>query len=268
MHRKPLAQSAASSANLVEIFASVQGEGIYVGRSTVFVRFGGCDLRCAWCDSPETWLPAEECRIEVEAGTGHFRTLPNPIELETVERAVAALDPLPGSPVSLTGGEPLLQAEALASLAERLRRRGLQIHLETHGLAADALAKVVEHLDVVSMDWKLASGVRRGTDARDGSATEFHDRHEDFLRLALERCRVYVKVVLTPSTQEAELDEVCRRMAACAPDVPLVLQPVTPAGSVSEMPAAEDLLIWLRRCEAQLADVRLIPQMHRMMGVR
>jgi organic radical activating enzyme len=255
-------------ANLVEIFSSVQGEGIHVGRSTLFIRFGQCDLRCAWCDSPETWLPAAECRIEVEAGSGRFRTLPNPIELTTVEEALDELRPLPGSLVSLTGGEPLLQVEAVAALAERLRRRGLRIQLETHGLAADALANVVEQLDVISMDWKLASAVRRATDSRDDAVAEFHDQHERFLRLAHERCQVYVKVVLTPSTQDAELDEVCRRMAAYAADVPLVLQPVTPAGRVREMPSAERLLTWLRRCEAHVADVRLIPQTHRMIGAR
>ncbi|MGE4653124.1 MAG: 7-carboxy-7-deazaguanine synthase QueE, partial [Myxococcota bacterium] len=53
-------------ANLVEVFSSIQGEGPHVGASTVFVRFGGCDLRCAWCDSPHTWLPSKRCRLEVE----------------------------------------------------------------------------------------------------------------------------------------------------------------------------------------------------------
>lgn len=262
----PLDESVAVSANLVEIFASVQGEGVYVGRSMLFVRFGRCDLRCTWCDSPETWLPVKECRVEVEPGSGSFRKLPNPVELATVETALDALSPPPGSPVSLTGGEPLLQPEAVAALAERLRQRGRRVHLETHGLAVDALAGVAAKLDVVSMDWKLASSVRRATASARGSGPAFHDQHEEFLKLASERCQVYVKVVLTPSTQDAELDEVCRRMAACAPEVPLVLQPVTPAGGVREAPAAERLLAWLRRCEAQLADVRLIPQMHRAMG--
>ena len=52
-------RSLAPTANLVEIFSSVQGEGPHVGQSTLFVRFGECDLRCRWCDSPHTWQPAE-----------------------------------------------------------------------------------------------------------------------------------------------------------------------------------------------------------------
>jgi 7-carboxy-7-deazaguanine synthase len=254
--------------NLIEIFASVQGEGIHVGRWMPFVRFSECDLRCAWCDSPETWLPAEECRIEMEVGTGRFRTLPNPISLATVEAALDALVPHPGGLVSFTGGEPLLQVDAVLALADRVRRRGLQVYLETHGLAVEGLARVVECVDVIAMDWKLASAVRPAFDAGSGSAASFHERHERFLRLARECPEVFVKVVVAPSTREAELDEVCRRMAACAPEVPLVLQPVTPAAGVREAPSPERLLAWLRRCQAQLTDVRMIPQTHRMIGVR
>jgi organic radical activating enzyme len=257
----------AARMNLVEIFASVQGEGTHVGRWMLFVRFSECDLRCAWCDSPETWLPAEQCRIEMEAGTGRFQTLPNPIPLTTVEVALDALDPRPGSLVSFTGGEPLLQVDAVLALADRVRRRGLRVYLETHGLAVEGLARVVECVDVIAMDWKLASAVRPAFDTS-GSAASFCDRHERFLRLARESCEVFVKVVVAPSTREAELDEVCRRMAACAPEVPLVLQPVTPAGGVREVPAPERLLAWLRHCQARLADVRLIPQTHRMIGAR
>jgi organic radical activating enzyme len=51
-------------ANLVEIFSSFQGEGPHVGCSTLFVRFGACDLRCRWCDSPHTWKAGPRCRIE------------------------------------------------------------------------------------------------------------------------------------------------------------------------------------------------------------
>lgn len=254
--------------NLIEIFASVQGEGIYVGRWMPFVRFSECDLRCAWCDSPETWLPAEECRIEMEAGTGRFRTLPNPISLSTVEAALEALAPHPGGLVSFTGGEPLLQVDAVLALADRVRRRGLQVYLETHGLAVEGLARVAGHVDVIAMDWKLASAVRPAFHAGSGSGVSFHERHEGFLRLARDSCEVFVKVVVAPSTREAELDEVCRRMAACAPEVPLVLQPVTPAAGVLQAPAPELLLTWLRRCQAQLADVRMIPQTHRVVGAR
>ena len=136
---------------LVEIFSSFQGEGLYVGQPTIFVRFGGCDLRCGWCDSPETWMARPDCRIETEGGSQRFRTIENPVGVDEALAAVMALGPRPGGIVSLTGGEPLLQPDGVSALARRLRENGLKVHLETHGLAVEALDSVVERCDVVAM---------------------------------------------------------------------------------------------------------------------
>jgi 7-carboxy-7-deazaguanine synthase len=254
-----------TTANLVEAFSSVQGEGPYVGASTFFVRFGACDLRCAWCDSPHTWLPSARCRIERAPGTARFRELDNPVPCDVVVETLDAFATAGARHrfASLTGGEPLLQAQAVAELAPRLRERGPRIHLETHGLSVDALEQVVEHIDVVSMDWKLTSDVRRAADPKHGPVAPFHATHEKFLATAAARSEVYVKVVLTPHTEDAELDAVCDGIRAVASQTTLVLQPVTPFARVQETPPPERLLACLRRCEARLADVRLIPQTHR-----
>lgn len=250
-------------ANLVEIFSSIQGEGPYVGRPSVFVRFGGCDLRCRWCDSPGTWVPAEECRIEVAAGQGDFRVVPNPVSLETVTSALDALAPPPGCLVSLTGGEPLLQPACVSEIAGRVRERGLRPYLETHGLAVGALAQVLKDVDVVSMDWKLPSDVQLAKGAlMKAPATEFAKRHQRFVALANEHAEVFVKVVVTPNTETRELEEVCRGLAEVAPEVALILQPVTPTGGVKQAPSSRQLLEWLRQCGEMHSDVRVIPQTH------
>ena len=115
----------------------MQGEGPYVGVPTLFVRVGGCDLRCRWCDSPQTWQPAAECRLELAPGSARFRSVANPVPLEEVVAAAEALELAAHRFVSFTGGEPLLQPEALLALAGALRRQGARIYLETHGLAAE-----------------------------------------------------------------------------------------------------------------------------------
>ena len=71
-------------ANLVEIFSSFQGEGPHVGQSTLFVRFGGCDLRCPWCDSPHTWQPSARCRLDDPAHGA--REVANPVSLDADHR--------------------------------------------------------------------------------------------------------------------------------------------------------------------------------------
>jgi organic radical activating enzyme len=256
----------AGEANLVEIFSSVQGEGPHVGESTLFVRFGRCDLRCAWCDSPQTWRPAGSCRIEVARGTGRSETLPNPVPLARALAACEALELSRHRFASLTGGEPLLQPEAVGALGRALRARGPRVLLETHGLLADALASLIDAVDVVSMDWKLASDVRREGEARRAAGEEFHEAHERFLRVARRAPEVVVKVVVTPASRDDELDEMARRIAAVDASVPLVVQPVTPMGSVEAAPSAERLLALAARLERTLERVRLIPQTHKLLG--
>jgi len=254
------------SANVVEIFASAQGEGPYVGVATVFVRLGGCDLRCAWCDSPTTWLPAKQARIERSPGSGEFETAANPLALARIEAAIDALAPVGDGFVSLTGGEPLLQPEAVREIALASRRRGLASYLETHGLTPAALRAVVDAIDVVSMDWKLASDVERAPGS-ESDPRSFAEIHGEFLAIAAEAAgEVYVKVVVSPHTRDDEIDEACRAIAKVAPDTLLVLQPVTPFAKVREAPSAARVLELQRRCSQWLGDVRVIPQTHRSYG--
>lgn len=260
--------AAGDGASLIEIFASSQGEGPEVGRSTVFVRFGGCDLRCRWCDSPSTWRPSERCRIEIDAGGGSFTERANPISIPEVAEMAIGLAASASTWISLTGGEPLLQPAAVSALAAELVQRGRRVYLETHGLHADALASCVEDLALVSMDWKLASDVVWGPGLRSRGKKPFHDAHEAFLRVAKRAAEVYVKVVLTPNTQDEEFDEMIARIVSVSCDVPLVLQPVTPMGGIDARPSPERLLEWLTRAEQRLSDVRLIPQTHPIYGVR
>ena len=266
---------ASPTLNLLEIFWSVQGEGLHVGEPSVFVRTGGCDLRCTWCDSPETWKAAVACRVETEPGGARFESIPGNVDVETVVKAVDRLFGARPGLVSITGGEPLLQPAGVRALAAGLRARGMRTLLETHGLHAEALERVAAEIDVVSMDWKLASGVRRESDPRHGAVAAFHDAHEEFLRRALAGeggdrggvGEVYVKVVVTADTQDAELLEVCARIGRTAREVPLILQPVTPHGPVRETPDAARMLAWVRACRERLEDVRMIPQTHKMVGV-
>jgi 7-carboxy-7-deazaguanine synthase len=94
-----------------EIYASIQGESTYVGRPCVFVRLAGCDLRCAWCDTPYAFAGGRKM---------------------TVAEVVAAVEALQIPLVELTGGEPLLQPEAPELLRELLAR-GHAVLLETGG---------------------------------------------------------------------------------------------------------------------------------------
>ena len=245
----------------------MQGEGPQVGASTLFVRLGRCDLRCRWCDSPHTWRPAATCRLQVARGADRFETVANPVGVAAIVRAAEALDLGAHRFVSLTGGEPLLQPGVVRALAEALRGRGPRIHLETHGLATEALASVVDVVDVVAMDWKLASDVRREDESFSAERPDFHDEHEAFLRVATCAPEVFVKLVVTPATRDDEVLEAARRIARTAPRAPLILQPVTPKGGVVERPEPTRLLALAAAASRIHRDVRVIPQTHPIYGV-
>lgn len=245
----------------------MQGEGPHVGASTLFVRLGGCDLRCRWCDSPHTWKPAALCRLQQRRGAPGFREVSNPVPVATIVAAAEALGFESHRFVAITGGEPLLQPAVVRALASALRGRGARIHLETHGLATEALAQVVDVVDLIAMDWKPASDVRREGESWKQERRGFDTEHEAFLAVAARAPEVFVKLVVTPATRDEEVMEAARRIARTAPHTVLVLQPVTPRGSVTERPDPERVLALAAAAEAITRDVRVIPQTHPIYGV-
>lgn len=120
----------ATRAPVLEAFASIQGEGRYVGQPQVFLRLRGCPLRCAWCDTPAswTWRGDETARVAAPSGT---RREPALVDVATAAAWIDELDPSRTRPLSLTGGEPLLWTDFLLALKPLLGER--RLHLESAG---------------------------------------------------------------------------------------------------------------------------------------
>ena len=95
-----------------EAFYTVQGEGLYAGQAAYFIRLGGCDVGCTWCDVKESWDAAAHPLVEVEAIVAEARKHPARIAV-------------------VTGGEPLMHD--LGPLTAALRAAGFRTHIETSG---------------------------------------------------------------------------------------------------------------------------------------
>jgi 7-carboxy-7-deazaguanine synthase len=97
---------------VMEHFYTIQGEGAYSGRAAYFVRLGGCDVGCVWCDVKESWDEAAHPQHSVE---------------EIVSWPLKAGAKL----VVITGGEPLMHD--MRQLTKSMKEKGLSVNIETSG---------------------------------------------------------------------------------------------------------------------------------------
>jgi len=244
------------TANITEIFASIQGEGLYAGRPHAFVRMSGCNLNCSYCDTPAARDRQRPfCSVEKTPGHGDFAYMQNPLAVDDVAEAVGLLG---CRDASITGGEPLLQTDFLVRLLPALRSKGHRVHLETNGTRPEEIARLAGQLDVVAMDFKLPSA----TGCEDHS-----DLHARSLK-ATKGAKVFAKAVVTEGVTDDEIRRCAEVIAAAGKPVPLVLQPVTP-GPPGCVPPSLARLVAIHKLASEIVDdVRVIPQLHRLMGIR
>lgn len=100
---------------VMEHFYTIQGEGFWTGTPAYFIRLGGCDVGCHWCDVKESWDAENHPKYEVEY-------LVQEIKKTEAQRVV------------ITGGEPSMHD--LTSLSSALKNAGLLVHIETTGTQA------------------------------------------------------------------------------------------------------------------------------------
>lgn len=239
--------------NIIEIFSSIQGEGKYVGCRQVFLRLEECNLNCTYCDTDSKAGTHPNCVVEEGAGTYHLVPYPNPISPERAAELVALAGAgVPHQALSITGGEPLLHASFIRALAPHVH---LPIYLETNGTLYAELKKCIDCVAGISMDIKLPSV----------TAHPVWDAHVRFLEIAKVK-DTWIKIVVAAESPDSEIDTAVRLVADTAPETMLILQPVTPCGGCMK-PSSEQLLKWQETALRRLANVRVIPQTHRMMDM-
>lgn len=251
----------ADAVYLDELFVSLQGEAGEIGRPQIFLRLAGCPLRCRYCDTPRSWQ--RQARFERHVGA-ESSSGANPLSAAELDQELAELCAQHGmdprrSVLAVTGGEPLEQVEFLASWLPRWPGRVL---LETAGIWPERLQALLPHAHWVSLDWKLSTTLRSGAELcapRECLALAAAAPHAP---------EVWVKVVLTETTSDAELAHCLQEIAATAPATRVFLQPVTPFGAGPRPPAAAQLLNWSLRHAALPLDLRVLPQMHPVLGAR
>lgn len=239
---------------LSESFVSFQGEGTLAGRRQLFLRLAGCNLRCRYCDTPDSLERVPTFRVWQDAHSS--RSVPNPLTPAAALEAVLPL--LSGERVdgmAITGGEPLLQAEFLQELLAdpRLPRPRL---LETNGMLPESLATVLPQIDVVSMDIKLPSN---------SGERAFWDAHARFLARA--GSKAYVKILIDAATAMSDVERAADIVRQEAPRAAVFLQPITDTAGRIDL-NADTLTRFHATVRRHLADVRVLPQAHKMLAIQ
>jgi organic radical activating enzyme len=204
-----------------------------VGEEQTFVRFHGCNLECSFCDEREKTFPQEYTAASF------------------MDNVISE----GGKTISFTGGEPLLYSDFLKEVLPALKEKGFKIYLETNGTFKDRLLDVIEYVDVISMDFKLPSST---------GEKAFWSEHFDFLRSAVKK-QVFVKVVVTEFTDVSDIEKACSIIEGVDKNITFIIQPVSYNGFVASIPNLDELI---ENAKKNLTDIRVIPQVHKILGVK
>lgn len=235
-----------------EIFNSIQGEGPYAGMRQVFIRFEKCQLRCSYCDTPKTREISGSCRVETEAGKGKFYHIKTPLEKEDVQELIRKLWTSSTRHVSLTGGEPLLHADFIEALDIEF-----PLYLETNSGFPEKAKMIKDMIEIASCDVKLPE--HECTE----NYKELLKKELETISILNESSNVFVKVIIMPGTTERSLSFAVDGVSSIDRSIPFILQPVTLKNKVPS-----SLLFELMDFAGEkLKDVRVIPQMHKMMNL-
>ena len=223
-----------TKAHIREIFLSIQGEGPYIGQEQLFIRFCGCNLHCAYCDTD----------FEISKSNEY-----TPQELlKEIQKYGKRLT------LSLTGGEPLVSAEFLKEFLPLAKQYGHKIYLETNATLPEKLKEVIQFVDIISADIKLKSATGEGI------SSEIFDK---FFEIASAK-ELFAKIVFNSEITEQEIQSSV--LLAKKYDFELILQPEM-NGNKFALTTTETEEIF-KKFITLYPQTRLIPQMHKFLNVR
>ena len=231
---------------LFEIFTSVEGEGILYGTKTLFVRLAGCPFTCFYCDTKES--------LPLDSGTEY-----------TIEEANELIDTNLQNQtykVNFTGGDPLIQHQAVAQLAKHIQNKKIPTYLESSCFDIDRFNHVLPFIDIVKIEFK--------TKDSDFVDSEHYKKLIGHTMKCLEssvksKKTTYIKIVVSSKTQLDEfkklIDEIFNNISKENING-FVIQPTY---GISE-PSLDLLLNLYDIVFPYYIDVKVVPQLHKFIG--
>jgi organic radical activating enzyme len=232
-----------------EIFTSFEGEGVFVGKKTLFIRLSGCHLKCRWCDT--------KYALPLDSGTDY--------ELNEVkDLIVKQLQPFTYK-VNFTGGEPLLQTDAVVQLADFIKTHtNLRTYIESSCFDSELFAKILPYMDICKVEFKT----------EDSKVVEDVDYdvllHNEFrcLELAVKNNKTtYIKIVVTNSTNLESFKNLVYSISKKIDPSYITGFIIQPSYGIDQ-PTVNKLLDTYDIVQPMFPEVRIIPQLHKEIGAR
>ena len=231
---------------LFEIFTSVEGEGILYGTKTLFVRLAGCPFTCFYCDTKES--------LPLDSGTEY--------SIEDANKLIDSNLKNQTYKVNFTGGDPLIQHEAVALLAKHIQNKKIPTYLESSCFDIDRFNHVLPFIDIVKIEFK--------TKDSDFVDTKHYEKLISHTMQCLQSSvksekTTYIKVVVSSKTQSNEFTKLVQEIFDKISKENISGFIIQPTYGISE-PSLELLLELYDLVYPHYIDVKVVPQLHKFIG--
>jgi len=238
-------------AGINEIFYSIQGEGILTGFPFLFIRFGGCNLNCPYCDTKWSRKTKKHCLVY------YYRKkmkIKNPVSISQLKTLIK---PYKYDYVSLTGGEPLLQQKFIEGSLNIFKNK--KILIETNGTLYDNISEtLIKRIDYWSVDIKLPSITKK----------DCIKELNLFLKGLKKAKYVILKCIFSDEVPASELrlaGMIAKNFYKTNKNLSLIFQPIMKGKKVKIKKSIN--LVYSIMKNAHF-EVRLIPQMHKYLALK
>jgi len=238
--------------DLIEIFFSLQGEGLFAGIPQVFIRFSGCNLNCSYCDTKTRFF--NQCKIHYNTIDTKFKhtEISNPVSVSQLKKILNKFDKIKYHSISLTGNEPLISSEFIKNFISEMQEK--IFFLETNGTLPENLKKIIKYIDIVSMDFKPNSITKNKLD---------YSVYNEFIEIA-SRKKLYIKLAVNSKLSEHDI-EVFMNLRI-KKNIPIIIQPLFSKTIIKkEMMFLIHLQQYLMN---YFSEVRIIPQIHKFLKIQ
>ena len=231
---------------LFEIFTSVEGEGILYGTKTLFVRLAGCPFTCFYCDTIEA--------LPMNSGTEYtLEDACNTIDAKLQDNTYK---------VNFTGGEPLIQHEAVREMAKHVKSINIPTYLESSCFDSAKFAEVLPFIDFIKIEFKTRDS--EFVDTKHYSI--LMDNAFECLKMSVAlKKTTYIKIVVSEKTDLISFKELIKRIFDTISKTSIAGFIIQPTYGVAE-PRLDQLLTLYDTVYPYYNEVRIVPQLHKLIS--